>query len=366
VSLTESHGPYGFSESFNYGGSIAGLDGDVLPRMDEPALRDALRRLPEEELVLSLRNKIVPIVSLPGLKLFAACGEPALTRAQNDGLRIIAYAESADLIAAARAVHGPRLLADATSGLARRMPRYSASRRLTPHQALVGSILLAAMACAALFLPVKTTWVAASAISGTFFLSVIALRVLCLLPPVRRPAAAAEPVDQPSLPVYSVLVPLFRETSVLAQLLTALTRIDYPNDKLDIKLILEESDILMQRAVAGIRLPQQFDVIVVPCGKPQTKPRALNYALQFCRGELLTIFDAEDVPEPKQLITAARAFARLPRDTACLQAQLVFYNPNENWLTRQFTIEYAILFGVLLPVSAPASCGRWAAGIPTT
>ena len=30
------------------------------------------------------------------------------------------------------------------------------------------------------------------------------------------------------LPVYSVLVPLFRETSVLGQLLTALTSLDYP------------------------------------------------------------------------------------------------------------------------------------------
>jgi len=32
-----------------------------------------------------------------------------------------------------------------------------------------------------------------------------------------------------------------------------------------------------------------------------------------------------------------------------LQAELSFYNPNENWLTRQFTIEYAILFKLILP-----------------
>ena len=108
----------------------------------------------------------------------------------------------------------------------------------------------------------------------------------------------------------------------------------------------------MQRAVAGIRLPSHFEVIVVPAGKPQTKPRALNYALQFCRGELLTIYDAEDIPEPDQLRKAAEKFAANPPQLACLQAQLVFYNPNENWLTRQFTIEYAMLFSVLLPVLA--------------
>ena len=49
---------------------------------------------------------------------------------------------------------------------------------------------------------------------------------------------------------------------------------------------------------------------------------------------------------------AAETFRSLPLDTACLQAELAFYNHDENWLTRQFTIEYATLFGVLLPVLA--------------
>ena len=117
-------------------------------------------------------------------------------------------------------------------------------------------------------------------------------------------------------PVYSVLVPLFREVSVLPQLVTALRRLRYPPDRLDIKLILEEEDIPMQRAVARLALEDFFEVIVVPAGLPQTKPRALNYALQFCRGELLTIYDAEDIPEPDQLEKSARRFAAAPRELA--------------------------------------------------
>jgi cellulose synthase/poly-beta-1,6-N-acetylglucosamine synthase-like glycosyltransferase len=108
----------------------------------------------------------------------------------------------------------------------------------------------------------------------------------------------------------------------------------------------------MQAAVAKLPLPPQFEIIVVPAGRPQTKPRALNYALHFCRGELLTIYDAEDIPEPDQLAKAARRFAAAGPELACLQAQLTFFNPNENWLTRQFTAEYAMLFGKLLPVLA--------------
>ena len=104
--------------------------------------------------------------------------------------------------------------------------------------------------------------------------------------------------------------------------------------------------------MARLPLPPQFEIIVVPAGRPQTKPRALNYALPFCRGELLTIYDAEDIPEPDQLRKAARRFAAAAPELACLQAQLTFFNPNENWLTRQFTAEYAMLFGRLLPVLA--------------
>jgi cellulose synthase/poly-beta-1,6-N-acetylglucosamine synthase-like glycosyltransferase len=190
-------------------------------------------------------------------------------------------------------------------------------------------------------------------VSGLFFLSVVALRLLCFMPPVpRETAPPPRQADEAELPHYSVLVPLFRETAVLNQLMGALTRLRYPVEKLDIKLILEEEDMGMQAAVAKLPLPPQFEIIVVPAGRPQTKPRALNYALHFCRGELLTIYDAEDIPEPDQLAKAARRFAAAGPELACLQAQLTFFNPNENWLTRQFTAEYAMLFGKLLPVLA--------------
>ncbi len=105
----------------------------------------------------------------------------------------------------------------------------------------------------------------------------------------------------------------------------------------------------MQRAVLDLPLPEHFDIVIVPEGKPQTKPRALNYALHFARGSLLTIYDSEDIPERNQLRQAAATFASAGEDLACLQAVLTFYNANENWMTRQFTAEYAALFNLLLP-----------------
>ena len=49
-------------------------------------------------------------------------------------------------------------------------------------------------------------------------------------------------LNDADLPVYSVLVPVFRETSVLTQLLRALSHLNYPAEKLEIKIIVEEFD----------------------------------------------------------------------------------------------------------------------------
>ena len=127
------------------------------------------------------------------------------------------------------------------------------------------------------------------------------MRLCCLFSvPASKGRSREDPGDA-GLPIYSVLVPVFRETSVLSQLLRGLSCLNYPAEKLEIKIIVEEFDTSLRRALEKFELPPHMEVIVVPHGSPQTKPRALNYALQFCHGSLLTIYDAEDVPEPNQL-----------------------------------------------------------------
>jgi len=124
---------------------------------------------------------------------------------------------------------------------------------------------------------------------------------------------------------------------------------DYPRDRLDVKLVVEEDD---PETVAEAELAASayaFEVIIVPCGEPRTKPRACNYALQFARGDFLVIFDAEDRPELHQLKEAVAAFRRLPEEVVCLQARLNFFNARECWLTRMFALDYALWFDFLLP-----------------
>ena len=75
----------------------------------------------------------------------------------------------------------------------------------------------------------------------------------------------------------------------------------------------------------------------------------MNYGLNFARGSIVGVYDAEDAPEPDQILKVARKFLEVPSDVACLQGVLDFYNAHNTWLTRCFTIDYAIWFRLVLP-----------------
>jgi len=156
-------------------------------------------------------------------------------------------------------------------------------------------------------------------------------------------------LDERTLPIYSILLPMYHEAATLPNIAQALRSIDYPLSKLDIKLILEQDDDETIDKAKELGLEGIFEIIRVPDSLPKTKPKACNYALHFCRGELATIYDGEDAPEPDQLKKAVIAFRKTPKNTAVIQARLNYFNVAENWLTRMFTMEYSLWFDFYLP-----------------
>lgn len=182
-----------------------------------------------------------------------------------------------------------------------------------------------------------------------FFFACVTIRLLAAWnarPLHIKPLAPYRPYD---LPIYTILVPLYKEASVVRQLVTALSSLNWPVTKLDIKLICEADDSETLSALSRENLPAHFEVLRVPAVGPRTKPKALNYALQFTRGELVVVYDAEDRPHRDQLLEAWQAFRRGDKVLACLQAPLVISNFSCNYLTRYFSFEYAGLFRGLLP-----------------
>lgn len=165
----------------------------------------------------------------------------------------------------------------------------------------------------------------------------------------RHPPPPLPPSGALQLPVISILVPLFGEPDIAPRLLQRLGRLDYPRPLLDVVIVLEARDQPTRTALAACRLPGWMRVVVVPHGSVTTKPRAMNYALDFCRGSIIGIYDAEDAPDRDQLQRVAQRFAAGRADLACLQGALDYYNPRTNLISRLFTAEYAAWFRLVMP-----------------
>jgi cellulose synthase/poly-beta-1,6-N-acetylglucosamine synthase-like glycosyltransferase len=249
----------------------------------------------------------------------------------------------------------------AANDLPDQAPDLSSRDGLSPTQ-IIGLSILALLASFGGFLAPVSALTFLGGILSPLFLGMIVMRLAASI--LRNPVESTTGfprADDADLPVYTVIVALYRERRVASRLISALSRLDYPPAKLDIKLVLETDDRETLAALERIVMPGFIEVIVAPPGQPRTKPRALNVALPLARGRFTVIYDAEDVPDPGQLRLSVAAFAHLPRDVACLQARLTIDNTDDSWLTRLFTIEYAALFDVLNPglaeIGSPIALG---------
>ncbi len=241
----------------------------------------------------------------------------------------------------------------AVNDLRRRAPDFSAASPLLMWQRIV-LLLALSLLTAGLIVLDDFGLVLWSLTIAVPFLMISVLRLAALWRAVRRPREPPDPswLDRrydDRLPTFSVLVPVYREVSIARTLVSAMSRFDYPSDRLEILFITEADDMRTRRALLDAGLAGNMRVVTVPPGQPKTKPRALNYALQDARGTLVAVFDAEDHPDPDQLRLAAIAFVLGGPRLACVQARLTVSNPDDSFLSRQFMLEYAALFGGVLP-----------------
>jgi len=184
------------------------------------------------------------------------------------------------------------------------------------------------------------------------FLCVALIRAAALVDSLRTsaPPPTALPANDDDLPVYSILVPLYREAHMAPALIAALDRLDWPAARRDILIITEADDADTREAFrAAIANRPGMRILTVPAGMPRTKPRALMYALPEATGEFVVVYDAEDEPNSDQLQRAYHCFQTGGPRLGCLQAHLNIYNSQTSWITRQFTLEYTALFDAILP-----------------
>lgn len=246
-----------------------------------------------------------------------------------------------------RAAAGARIAQDAAQSISRAEPRLSA--RFGPKAATrsLAFVLLAVLAV--LFL----LWPWGAAVGAWLCLSL----AFAMATTIRLFTAAASFEPEPDSPVladrdlpdYTIVVALYREARVARALVRALERLDYPRARLDVKFVVESDDPETFAALVAAIPGVEYEVVIAPPGEPRTKPRALDIALPFARGELLTVYDAEDEPEPDQLRRAAARFAHAGDGLGCLQARLAIDNHDDNWIAGLYAIDYAALFEAINP-----------------
>ncbi len=245
---------------------------------------------------------------------------------------------------------GDTLSRVAADGLAQRCPEMSAApRQAAPRRLPVMAryaLRLAGPLALLTFMPMAVFDTCGVALS-LWFLMFTSLRLAGSFTP--RPRSKPLPrLPDDKLPFYTVVAALYREAASVAPLMAHIDALDYPREKLDVKLVIEPDDLATRAAIARLGPLPHVQVIIAPEAGPRTKPKALNCALTFARGTFITVFDAEDRPEPGQLRAALDVFRRQDPDVACAQASLCIDNTADGWLSRMFTAEYAGQFDVFL------------------
>lgn len=319
---------------------------------DTEVLKKVELKFANDHLALPLRienNRVVTLMADPSDQLFVD-----FIRFTYDMEPDIIVAYDLDITWFSHKLLGEKYVKASVYELMRRDPKSSASTTFTTPQLAFIFILLGLIA-AGMVLNFKNTSIAINVVISMFFLVAITFKLFLALVGSRFELHQAVTKDEvrdvvdAELPMYTVLLPVYKEDKLIKKLIWNLQSLDYPREMLDIKLLIEEDDDKTLKAVQNLDFPAVFEVIVVPFHMPKTKPKACNYGLHFSRGKFLTIYDAEDIPDTDQLKKVVTLFAKLPDHYICIQSALNYFNRNENFLTRMFTLEYSYWFDYMLP-----------------
>lgn len=115
---------------------------------------------------------------------------------------------------------------------------------------------------------------------------------------MHAPVTLGVPED---LPIVTVQLPLFNESTVAARLLDAAAKIDYPRDLLEIQVLddsTDETQVAVRHHVARLQAQGLRIVYIHRTDRTGYKAGALDNGLRVAAGSLVAIFDADFIPQP--------------------------------------------------------------------
>ena len=205
-------------------------------------------------------------------------------------------------------------------------PERSAVRIITARQVIFGLAFICSTILG-LVLATNISVLVFHILASIFYLAVTLMRAAMIVsgakfaesPPVQM---TKSPSADRELPIYTILVALYKEAGQVEELVDALANIDWPQDRLQILLVCEADDPDTVVRCHRYNYDERFQTVICPVSHPRTKPKALNFALPQAKGQFLVLFDAEDRPHPLQLREAYAKF--LTDGNYCLFAGAVY------------------------------------------
>ena len=143
---------------------------------------------------------------------------------------------------------------------------------------------------------------------------------------------------------FTIMLPARHEEAVYRETLQKVYNLNYPRRLVQIMAICREDDpgtiAEAQAKISELRDPNMQ--LVIFNDKPINKPHGLNLALQVARGDVVTIFDAEDEPHPEILNIINTIM--LNEGVDVVQSGVQLMNHNTRWFCFLNVLEYFFWF----------------------
>lgn len=202
---------------------------------------------------------------------------------------------------------------------------------------------------------------------GLFSLNLAVLSTARLLAPQRRlPASLPSAAD---LPLVLIQVPLYNEGELVNRILSHLTALDWPRERLQIQILDDSTDASLDASLAAVAALSAAGWTIALLHRQRRtafKAGALAAGLDQSRAPYVAIFDADFLPPPDFLI---RTIGVLHADAGLgyVQTRWLHANAAHNALTRaqarlldgHFRVEQEARHRLGLPVPFNGTGGVW-------
>ncbi|MGH2753540.1 MAG: glycosyltransferase [Actinomycetota bacterium] len=146
---------------------------------------------------------------------------------------------------------------------------------------------------------------------------------------------------------FTVLLPARHEEQVIGDTIRRMVELDYPPQLVQILVVIEAGDTgtiaEVERTIASLTEAGIGNVRLITFDDPPiNKPHGLNVGLRHARGDVVTIFDAEDETHPDILNVVNTAM--VGERVSAVQCGVQLMNYSDHWFSALNVLEYFFWF----------------------